>query len=177
MTIASMTGFARAEGHDGSLSWAWELKSVNSKALDLRFRLPPGFDALELPLRGVLSQKLKRGSITANLSVTRSGGTGGLRVNREALAVVLKLANDLAAEIEAAPPRIDGLLALKGVLESSDEAPEEGAREQQIAVLNAGFETALSGLAVMRLSEGARLEQVLNERLDEIATLVKGAEG
>jgi uncharacterized protein (TIGR00255 family) len=177
MTIASMTGFARAEGHDGALSWAWELKSVNSKSLDLRFRLPPGFDALELPLRGVLSQKLKRGSITANLSVTRSGGAGGIRVNREALAVVMKLANDLAAEIEAAPPRIDGLLALKGVLETGDDAPEEGAREKQLIALNAGFEQALAGLATMRFSEGARLDAVLNERLDEITTLVKQAEG
>ena len=177
MTIASMTGFARAEGQEGALSWAWELKSVNSKSLDLRFRLPPGFDALELPLRAVLSQKLKRGSITANLSVTRSGGGGGIRVNREVLAVVMKLANDLAAEIEAAPPRIDGLLALKGVLETGDDAPEEGAREKQLVALNAGFEQALAGLATMRLSEGARLEAVLNERLDEITVLVKQAEG
>src|SRR5580698_4395457 len=98
MTIASMTGFARAEGHEGSLSWAWELKSVNSKSLDLRFRLPPGFDALELPLRALATQKLKRGSVTANLSIARGAGATSLKVNREALAVVLKLANDLAAE-------------------------------------------------------------------------------
>src|SRR6185312_1379455 len=114
MTIASMTGFARAEGHDGPLSWAWELKSVNSKSLDLRFRLPPGFDALELPLRALVTQRLKRGAISAGLSVA------------------LRLANELAHEVEAAPPRIDGLLALRGVLESGDDAPEEGARERQM---------------------------------------------
>jgi uncharacterized protein (TIGR00255 family) len=176
MTIASMTGFARAEGHDGPLSWAWELKSVNSKSLDLRFRLPPGFDALELPLRALVTQRLKRGAITANLSVARAAGAGNLRVNREALAVVLRLANELAHEIEAAPPRVDGLLALRGVLESGDEAPEEGARERQLKLLGDGFAEALEGLAMMRLGEGARLEAVLTGRLDEIAVLVKDAE-
>jgi uncharacterized protein (TIGR00255 family) len=177
MTIASMTGFARAEGHDGLLSWAWELKSVNSKSLDLRFRLPPGFDALELPLRALVTQRLKRGSISVNLSVARAPGAGNIRVNREALAVVVRLANEIAAEVEAAPPRIDGLLALRGVLESGDEAPDEGVRERQMKLLNEGFTQALEGLAVMRFSEGARLDTVLSERLDEIAVLVKGAEG
>ncbi len=176
MTIASMTGFARAEGHDGPLSWAWELKSVNSKSLDLRFRLPPGFDALELPLRTAASQKLKRGSVTANLSVVRPAGAGGLRVNRDALAMVVKLANELAAEVEAAPPRIDGLLALKGVLESGDEMPDEAARERQGKLMSASFDRALEGLAKMRFGEGARLEDVLAERLSEIATQVKQAE-
>jgi uncharacterized protein (TIGR00255 family) len=177
MTIASMTGFARAEGHDGPLSWVWELKSVNAKALDLRFRLPPGFDALELPLRVLVTQQLKRGSVTANLSVARSAAAANLRVNREALALVMRLANELASEIEAAPPRIDGLLALKGVLESGDESPDEGARERQMKLLGEAFERALAGLATMRFGEGARLETVLAERLAEIAALVKQAEG
>jgi uncharacterized protein (TIGR00255 family) len=177
MTIASMTGFARVEGHDGLLSWAWELKSVNSKSLDLRFRLPPGFDALELPLRALVTQRLKRGSVSAGLSVARAPGAGNIRVNREALAVVVRLANEIAAEVEAAPPRIDGLLALRGVLESGDEAPDEGARERQMKQLNDGFVQALEGLAAMRASEGARLDAVLSERLDEIAVLVKDAEG
>jgi uncharacterized protein (TIGR00255 family) len=176
MTIASMTGFARAEGHDGPLSWAWELKSVNSKSLDLRFRLPPGFDALELPLRALVTQRLKRGSISAGLSVARAGGAGNIRVNREALAVVVRLANEIAAEVEAAPPRIDGLLALRGVLESGDEVVDEGARERQMKLLSESFAQALEGLAAMRASEGARLDVVLSERLNEIAALVKDAE-
>jgi uncharacterized protein (TIGR00255 family) len=177
MTIASMTGFARAEGQDGSLSWVWELKSVNSKSLDLRFRLPTGFEALELTLRASLSQKLKRGSISANLSLTRNGSAGGLRVNRDALAVVIRLANELAAEMEAAPPRIDGLLGLKGVLENAEEeAPDEATREKQLVLLNKGFDQALDRMATMRLGEGKRLEAVLSERLTEITTLVKQAE-
>ena len=164
MTIASMTGFARTEGHDGPLSWAWELKSVNSKSLDL-------------PLRALVTQRLKRGSISVNLSIARAAGAGNIRVNREALAVVVRLANEIAAEVEAAPPRVDGLLALRGVLESGDEALDEGARERQMKQLNDGFALALEGLASMRASEGARLDAVLSERLNEIAALVKDAEG
>ncbi|HLI21533.1 MAG TPA: DUF1732 domain-containing protein, partial [Stellaceae bacterium] len=106
----------------------------------------------------------------------RAGAAGGLRVNREALAAVLKLANDLAAEVEAAPPRIDGLLALRGVLESGEDEIDEAARTRQIELLSEGFERALGGLSAMRLGEGMRLEAVLRERLDEIAALVKEAE-
>jgi uncharacterized protein (TIGR00255 family) len=176
MTIASMTGFARAEGHDGVLGWGWELKSVNAKSLDLRFRLPAGFEALELTLRAVVSAKLKRGSITANLTITRTATGGGLRVNRQALDMVVELARQLAAEVEAAPPRIDGLLALKGVLETSEETVDESQRERQNALLMAGFNQALESLNVMRLAEGARLDAVLAARLDEITALVRAAE-
>jgi uncharacterized protein (TIGR00255 family) len=177
MTIASMTGFARVEGHDGALSWVWEVKSVNGKSLDLRFRLPGGFEALELPLRASVNQKLRRGSVTANLAVTKAAGTAGLRINREALDAILALARSLGDEFKTlAPPRIDGLLALKGVLESAEESPDEATRERQFGLLAASFARALERLAAMRAEEGARLEGVLKERLDEIAMLVRQAE-
>src|SRR5271154_1660075 len=102
MSIASMTGFARVEGHDGALNWVWEIKSVNAKALDLRFRLPAGFEALEVPLRASINHKLRRGAIAINISLTRAAGAGGMRINREALAAVMALARELAAEFEDA---------------------------------------------------------------------------
>jgi uncharacterized protein (TIGR00255 family) len=177
MTISSMTGFARAEGHDTGFAWAWELKSVNAKSLDLRFRLPPGFEALELPLRASLGQKLRRGAITAGLTITKGAGGGTLRLNRDALAAVIALARELTAEIpNAEPPRIDGLLALKGVIETAEEIQDDATRARQVALLAAGFERALDELAVMRAAEGRRLESVLATRLDEIAALVRGAE-
>ena len=171
-----MTGFARIEGHDGTLSWVWEIKSVNAKSLDLRFRLPAGFDALELPLRASVNQKLRRGSVAVNLALAKAAGAGGVRVNREVLAAVTALARELAAEIEAAPPRIDGLLALKGVLESAEEATDEATRERQLGLLTTSFERALASLQAMRLNEGGRLEAVLEARLGEIAGLVGEAE-
>lgn len=177
MTISSMTGFARAEGHDAGFAWAWELKSVNAKSLDVRFRLPPGLEALELPLRASLGQKLRRGVVTAGLTITKGSGGGALRLNRDALAAVIALARELTAEIpNAEPPRVDGLLALKGVIETAEEIQDDATRARQVALLTAGFERALNELAVMRAAEGRRLESVLATRLDEIAALVREAE-
>jgi len=177
MTISSMTGFARAEGHDGPLNWVWEVKSVNAKSLDLRFRLPGGFEALEVPLRASLNQKLRRGSVTANLSVTKAAGAAGLRVNREALDAIMGLARALTEEYrDVAPPRIDGILALKGVIESAEEIPDEATRERQLGLLATSFERALASLVTMRVEEGARLESVLAARLSEIGILVDQAE-
>lgn len=176
MTVSSMTGFARVEGHAEGTSWVWELKSVNGKSLDLRFRLPPGFEALELPLRASLAQRLRRGSVAVTLTVTRAAASGGLRVNREALARVLALVRELEREINAAPPRIDGLLALRGVLESTDISEDEAGRERLNAALLVSWDAALDALGAMRLAEGDRLRPSIEARLSEIAELVAHAE-
>jgi len=177
LPITSMTGFARVEGSQDGTSWAWELKSVNSKSLDVRLRLPTGFDYLEPTLRMSLTQRLKRGAVSATLSVTRdSAGAGSLRINRAALDQILALADELTGRIEAAPPRLDGLLGLRGVLESADEEVTPEVREALAAVFLAGWETALAGLVAMRESEGARLAAVLRERLAEMTSLAAAAE-
>ncbi|HMK69098.1 MAG TPA: YicC/YloC family endoribonuclease, partial [Stellaceae bacterium] len=175
-TIASMTGFARSEGEAQGFAWTWEIKSVNSKSLDLRFRLPPGLDALELPLRALLAERLKRGSIGVNLVLSRAGGGGGVRVNRAALEQVLALARELAREIDAAPPSVDGLLALRGVLDGGEEELDATARERREAALLVSCRETIEALGVMRRSEGARLGLVLAERLEEIRKLVAAAE-
>ena len=172
-----MTGFARAEGSEDGVSWAWELKSVNSKSLDLRLRLPPGFDYLEPALRTSLGQRIKRGAIAATLTITREAGAGGgLRINRAALDQILALAEELTGKIEAAPPRLDGLLALRGVLESGGEEETAEERETLAPVFTAGWENALANLIAMRVAEGARLETVLRERLAEMTSLAAAAE-
>ncbi len=159
LPIASMTGFARAEGgHDGA-SWAWELKSVNSKSLDLRLRLPP------------------RGAVSATLTLTRAPGAGGsLRINRPALDQILALARELAGQIAAAPPSIDGLLALRGVLEAADDEATPASREALGELFLADWERALASLVAMREAEGARLAGVLRERLTEMTALAAAAE-
>jgi uncharacterized protein (TIGR00255 family) len=171
-----MTGFARAEGHEDGVSWVWEVKSVNSKALDLRVRVPPGFEALELPLRAALAQRLKRGAVSVTLTLTKASAVGGVRVNREALAQVVALAQELVADGKAAAPRADGLLALRGVLESGEDIEDEARRERRQVALVASFERALEGLAAMRAAEGERLIPVVVARLAEIARLVAQAE-
>ncbi|MGA3305944.1 MAG: YicC/YloC family endoribonuclease [Stellaceae bacterium] len=175
MTVASMTGFARAEGHEEGIGWVWELKSVNAKSLDLRFRLPAGYEGLELQLRGGLAETLKRGAVSASLVITRHDAAGALRVNRAALDTVWALVKQLSAEIDVAPPRLDGLLAMKGVLESG-EGDDDAMRERRQVALLKGFAAALKNLAAMRLAEGKRLAHALEARLAEITNLVAKAE-
>ena len=80
MALSSMTGFARADGVSGPYAWAWELKSVNAKGLELRLRLPPGWDAVEAPLRARAAEALARGTVHANLiGAARRRRAGGAR--------------------------------------------------------------------------------------------------
>jgi uncharacterized protein (TIGR00255 family) len=176
MALSSMTGFARAEGVSGAYVWAWELKSVNAKGLELRLRLPPGWDAVEAPLRARAGEILARGTVHANLSVQRAGVAPVVRVNEPVLAAVLSTMRDVARRIEAAPPAIDGILALKGVIEVLDEDECEEDRRAAETAISAGFTTALKSLAEMRKREGSALATVLRARLDEIAALAARAE-
>ena len=172
--MASMTGFARAEGDELGISWVWELKSVNGKSLDLRIRLAPGFDALEPALRAVLAERFRRGNISAALAVTRTA-PAALRVNRDALAQLVSLMNELAGEINAAPPRLDGLLALRGIVETVEDDEEAVIESRRSAVLGS-WETALDRLSAARAEEGARLALLLRDQLEEMAAFVRAAE-
>jgi len=173
VTIASMTGFARAQGDGLGISWVWEVKSVNGKSLDLRLRLGPGFDVLEPQLRTMLAQRFRRGSFSATLTVTRTE-SAVMRLNRENLARLVALMNELAGEIEAAPPRIDGLLALRGVVETVEEEAEAVIEQRRQAVLDS-LAAALQQLAAARAEEGARLGVVLDGQLTEMRALVETA--
>ena len=175
MNIASMTGFARTEGEGRGISWAWEVKSVNGKSLDLRLRLAQGFDALEPQLRAALARRFRRGNFSAVLAVSRTA-PAVLRVNRDALAQLVALINQLAGEIEAAPPRIDGLLALRGVVETVEDEPDSALDERRRAVFDT-WTMALDRLAAARRDEGARLAELLRDQLDELAALVETAAG
>lgn len=175
MGVASMTGFARAQGEAPGTSWIWEVKSVNGRALDLRLRLAPGFDAVEPELRAALAQRFRRGNISANLSLSRTTAPA-LRVNREALSQLVALINELTGEVEAAPPRLDGLLALRGVIETVENEDEAVVEARRQAVL-AGWSAALDQLAAARADEGARIGALLKSQLDEMAVLAAAAEG
>jgi uncharacterized protein (TIGR00255 family) len=173
MGTSSMTGFARVQGEAAGISWVWELKSVNGKSLDLRLRLPPGYDALEAPLRAALGGRMRRGNISANLTVNRVAPPT-IRVNREMLARIVALLGELAQEVEAAPPRLDGLIGLRGVIETVDDEPDDVIEARRVALIEA-WGVALDGLAAARGGEGARLGAILSNQLAELAELVAAA--
>ena len=168
-----MTGFARAEGEAEGISWIWELKSVNGRALDLRLRLAPGFDLLEPQLRAALTQRCRRGNVAANLTVNRLQPPA-IRVNREMLTQLLGLMRELAGEIETAPPRLDGLLGIRGVVETGDEDPEPVVAARRAAVLD-GLSLALDRLAASRAEEGSRLSALLSAQRAELTVLIEAA--
>ena len=176
MALASMTGFARGQGGGGSYAWAWELKSVNSKGLDLKLRLPPGWEAVEPGVRARASEVLSRGSVFANLTVSREGTAPVARINEPALNAVLAALKGLEGKVAGAPPSLDGILALKGVMEVSEAEESESERSAAEAAVVAGFGEALKGLAEMRRIEGQALGKILSARLSEIGALAARAE-
>ena len=120
MTFASMTGFAESAGSHEGLRWRWEAKSVNSRGLDLRLRIPPGYDGLEPPARRLAGERFLRGALQISLTVEPLESVRGLMVDAAALASAVKIAREVAAETGLAPARVDGLLALKGVIVADD---------------------------------------------------------
>ena len=168
-----MTGFARQDGTlpDGS-SFVWELRSVNGRGLDVRLRLPNGLDALEAGLRDGATKALKRGNVSATLTVKREDRVPRLVPDPAALDQALRLALDLAARIPGAPaPRAEALLALPGILRTEVPETDDTQEEAKRATLAAAFAQALAALVASRRAEGARLAEILNVLLDEIAAL------
>ena len=176
MALSSMTGFARGHGASGAYAWAWEIKSVNGKGLDVRLRLPSGWDAIEAPVRARAAERLARGSIQAILTVERGGVTPVVRINAAVLDAILATLRQLAPRIDAAPPSLDGLLSLKGVMEVADLEENEDERRGAEAAAIAGFAEAVAALSEMRQREGAALTRILKSRLEEIAALAHRAE-
>ena len=176
MALSSMTGFARGHGVLGAYAWSWELKSVNAKGLDVRLRLPPGWDAVEGPVRASAAQILTRGNVYGTLTAERKGIAPIVRVNEPVLHAVLATIKTLAGRVDAAEPRLDGILALKGVIEILDEDEREEDRRAAEAAVIAGFQRTAGELAAMRRREGEVLGLVLAQRLAEIAGLASRAE-
>jgi uncharacterized protein (TIGR00255 family) len=143
MALSSMTGFARGQGVAGTYAWAWELKSVNSKGLDLKLRLPPGWEAIEPAVRARASEILSRGSVFASLAVSREGAAPVARINEAALNAVLSALKGLSGKVDGAPPSLDGILSLKGVMEVSEAEENEDERTAAEAAAVAGFAEAL----------------------------------
>lgn len=172
-SIASMTGFARIDGHAEGVSWTFEIKSVNGRSLDVRCRMPTGFDALESLARAEVPKRITRGSVNLTLTVVRSAAAVQVRINRDLLAQVLDLVRELEGE-GAAPPRVDSLLSVRGIIETVE--PEDtGVFERVEPALRADLDRAIAALASARLAEGARLAEILRGLLAEIERLVTDA--
>jgi uncharacterized protein YicC (UPF0701 family) len=178
--LSSMTGFARRQGVAGAYGWVWEIRSVNAKGLDLRLRLPPGWDAIEPALRARAAEVVARGTLHGTLNVEREGVAPVVKVNDEVLKAVIATLNSLAGRIKAEPARLDGILAIKGVIEVTDADEREEDRAAAQSAVTTGFQAALDELAKMRRHEGdapGRRPEAIKARLaEQIAALVETSE-
>jgi uncharacterized protein (TIGR00255 family) len=176
MALSSMTGFARSHGASGPYAFEWELKSVNAKGFDLRLRLPQGWDELDAHAKKRAAELLSRGTVYANLNIRRANAASTVRINEDVLNAVVKVAHQLAGKIDAVAPSIDGLLAIKGVIEMVEPESDEDEDNAAKAAAAMAFDEALDNLVAMRRREGASLGQILSQRLDEIEGLANKAE-
>lgn len=170
MALRSMTGFARFDGSIEGTRFHWELRSVNGRGLDVRLRLPPGYEALEAPAREAVGRHVARGNVALTLSIDQGATSSEVRINERALEAVSVAAEQLRLRHGWDNVRPEGVLALRGVLEVG-EGPSLSVEAAQPSLL-AGLETALGALGRAREGEGARLEAVLRGAIESIADLV-----
>jgi uncharacterized protein (TIGR00255 family) len=173
MSLKSMTGFGRSAGVHGETSWHWEVRSVNGRGLELRFRMPSGLEALEIKARSLAQEKLARGNCTLNLALRRETGQLAIRLNEAALSQALAAAERAQALTNKEAPNLDTLLAMRGVVEVVEgEESEETHAKLEDALLK-GLGAALDQLVAARKAEGARLASVMTNQLGQISDLVE----
>ncbi len=176
MALVSMTGFAEAQGSRDGAHWRWEAKSVNGRGLDLRLRLPQGFDGVEAAARILAADRFKRGNIQASLTYEAAASVRGLRVDAVALASAVKIAKEVASETGLRPASIDGLLALKGIIIQDESLiVDDRERAGRDAAILETLAAAFGALARARASEGAKLRLVLEAQITEVASLTEAA--
>ena len=170
-SLQSMTGFARSEGTSGRNRFAWELRSVNGKGLDMRLRLPSGLDRLEQDVRKRISERFSRGNLQVALSLSTDDAKVEAVLNRDALAAVMALRAELGDLVDSAPLRLDTLLGIRGLVEIREaEDDEQAVTARDAAILNC-LGDALFKLEEMREHEGSALRDILTLHVDRIAEL------
>ena len=174
--IASMTGYARAQGADDRRRWVWEARSVNGRNLEIRCRVPQGFERLENPARTAVGGRLKRGNVSLTLTLTSERQSSPLRINRALLTELATLVEVVRKSTGAAAPSADGLLRVRGVIEEEE---EDGQTEEQLAILDkaltATLDEVLKALVAARAAEGKALAKVSDGHVGEIESLCKRA--
>ncbi|MGA0595750.1 YicC/YloC family endoribonuclease [Enterovirga sp. CN4-39] len=176
MAINSMTGFAREAGTTASVNWAWEVRSVNGRGLEVRTRVPPGFDSAAEDARRQIAAAFSRGQCQLNLTLSKSATAPRVRVNREALDTLVGAIADLKLPAEIRPASLDGLLSIRGIVEMEDDAGDPAAEDALRADLSAAAARMVKALSTSRAAEGAALQAVIEGHLQAIGELVDAAE-
>ncbi|XHB98815.1 YicC/YloC family endoribonuclease [Nitratireductor sp. ac15] len=174
--LQSMTGFARAARDHDAGGIAWEVKSVNGRSLEARFRLPAGFERIEQTARQRLQKRFSRGNVQASLTFTQSAALRRPVVDEDFLKEIAALAGRIQHEFGTGPATADGLLGLRGVLDFADPVADEDMRASLDEAILAAFDDALQGLEEARREEGGALQSILLDQVARIETLTDQVE-
>ena len=175
MSVSSMTGFARVEGAESGFSWAWELKSVNARSLDIRVRLPAGMDSIESKLRSLLQKRLMRGNIFANLILNKTSNNHEISINTEVLGNLIEIAKQFSKTHNVPLSGFDGFLSIRGVIEVKEEEETEQQKKELQDIILLGLGRALDQLVKSRYDEGKSLRVSLENHLNCIEQYVEEA--
>ena len=176
MTLSSMTGFGRSNNHYEDYSWVWELKSVNGKGLDVRARIPQGFDTLDKYVKSVAKKVLFRGNLNILLQIKKDGIKTVINVNEEVLDKLITIAKNAAIKHNLPIPSIDNLLTIREVIEVSNDDAEEDIEKGRDKAVKLSFDEAIKSLISSRKEEGAATYNMLSFILDDIDRLLSEAE-
>ena len=168
--LRSMTAFARIESQHDQGAVQWEIRSVNHRYLDVNLRLPEDLRRLDPKIRERIGARLKRGKVDCTLRVlTSPAQAGGLAVDGDLAARIAGAAQSVANLLpNPAPVNPVDILRWPGVVQ----APAADSERIERIVLDE-LDHALSDLAGMREREGARIDAMIRERLDDLEVEVR----
>lgn len=175
MSLASMTGFARVCSEssltDKNISWLWEIKSVNGKSLDVKARLPLGYDNLSLELKNIAAKYISRGNLSTYLELTIADNRRNVKIDTDLLQKLAQTALSLDEQYpnRLAPTSAAELLGLKGVIELEDNSLSEDERNELEQKILADFDKLCQNLKAERQLEGQKIQLALGQILDKIA--------
>ena len=175
MTLSSMTGFGRVEGHHGTVAWVYEVRSVNGRSLDLKTRVPSGYDYVERAARDLVKQRFQRGQVSLTLSVQTTEVQTGYSVNHAVLNQYLEVGQGLMQAGQATMPSLDGLLSLRGVIEAASAETDTDVAALEAPLL-ADLGAVLENLKTARQDEGRALFDLLTQHLSAMTDTVDRAE-
>ncbi len=174
--VNSMTGFASVTGQDESASWAWEIRSVNSKGFDLRQRLPDGCDALEKAAKNMIAKTFTRGTIFLSLKVNLAARSGQITVDDAVLSASLnaiKSIENKAKELDVSvrAPSLAEILSISGVAQS------DTADQSQDWMVSAKDQLPdlIDQFANARADEGGALRTILTSQTEAVSELITQA--
>jgi len=176
MPLKSMTGFARDDGAVGRYSWFWEVRTVNGRGRDIRIRVPSGHENIEEACRAIVAEFITRGNCNLTLKIERITGNQEIRLNEAALVQVARAVRRTEMFVEAAEPSIDGLLALRGVLEVVEPEHSKEELEELNKAVTDSLRIAMEKVFAAREAEGRHMAAAVGAHVDAIEALVETIE-